>query len=103
MLFRVAAVTCGLFVVGILVGVPIAGVSVAGAVVLLVAFAVRDRAQVRWALVPWRLLALVSGMFLIVDAVGRLGLSRLLAVLVGVDPGVVGVWRSAPPAACWPT
>ncbi|WP_329102906.1 SLC13 family permease [Micromonospora sp. NBC_01699] len=94
-LFRVAAVTCGLFVVGILVGVPIAGVSVAGAVVLLVAFAVRDRAQVRWALVPWRLLALVSGMFLIVDAVGRLGLSRLLAVLVGVDPGVVGVWRSA--------
>ncbi|RKR87475.1 arsenite efflux membrane protein ArsB [Micromonospora pisi] len=94
-LFRVAALTCGFFVLGILVGVPIEAVSVLGAVVLLVAFAVRDRAALRWQLVPWRLVALVGGMFLIVDAVGRLGLSRLLSMVVGADPGVVGVWRSA--------
>ncbi|MFK3981897.1 SLC13 family permease [Micromonospora sp. NPDC050397] len=94
-LFRTAAVTCGFFVLGILVGVPIEVVSVAGAIVLLVAFAVRDRGAVHWGLLPWRLLALVGGLFLVVDAVGRLGLSHLLAVLIGVDPGLAGVWRSA--------
>jgi arsenical pump membrane protein len=94
-LFRVAALTCAGFAVGILVGVPIQVVAVAGAVVLVLAFAVRERGALRWSLVPWQLLASVSGLFLIVDTVGRYGLSTVLRMAIGADPGGSGVWRAA--------
>ncbi|MFC0566425.1 SLC13 family permease [Plantactinospora siamensis] len=94
-LFRVAAATCAGFVLGIVAGVPIEVVAVAGAVVLVVAYAVRDRAALRWSLVPWPLLASVTGLFLIVDTVVRYGLSNLLHAAIGADPGAAGVWRAA--------
>ncbi|MFC7546149.1 SLC13 family permease [Plantactinospora sp. GCM10030261] len=95
LLFRIAALTCTGFAVGVLAGAPVQLVAVAGAVVLVVAFAVRDRRALRWELVPWRLPALVTGLFLIVDTVGRYGLSTVLAAAVGDDPGALGVWRAA--------
>lgn len=94
-LFRVAAAACVLFVAGIVAGVPLAAVSVAGAVVVLLAFAVRDRAAFRWSLLPWRLPVLVTGLFLIVETVGRHGLSAVLAAIVGTDPGPAGIGLAA--------
>ncbi|HEY0699383.1 MAG TPA: ArsB/NhaD family transporter, partial [Micromonospora sp.] len=94
-LFRVAALTCAGFVAGILAGVPIQLVALAGAVLLVAAFAVRDRPALRWRLVPWRLLASVCGLFLIVDAANRHGLAELLAAAIGADQGPPGVWRAA--------
>ncbi|MEV0733716.1 SLC13 family permease [Polymorphospora sp. NPDC050346] len=94
-LFRVAAAACVLFVAGIVAGVTLAAVSVVCAVVVLVAFAVRDRAAIGWSLLPWRLPVLVTGLFLIVETVGRHGLSRLLAALVGTDPGPAGIGLAA--------
>jgi arsenical pump membrane protein len=94
-LFRIAGATCAAFVLGILLGVPIQAVALVGAAVLVVAFAVRARSRLGWGLVPWRLLASVGGLFLIVDTVGRYGMSGLLATAIGVDPGPAGVWRAA--------
>jgi arsenical pump membrane protein len=94
-LFRIAGVTCAAFVLGILLRVPIQAVAVVCAAVLVVAFAVRARSRLGWGLVPWRLLASVGGLFLIVDTAGRYGLSVLLATVIGADPGAVGVWRAA--------
>lgn len=94
-LFRVAAVTSALFVVGILAQVEIAVVSVVCAAILLVAFAVRARGQLRWSLMPWRLLVFVSGLFLVVNTVSLRGLSTVLTTIIGADAGAKGVWRAA--------
>ncbi|WP_198347956.1 ArsB/NhaD family transporter [Plantactinospora sp. KBS50] len=74
---------------------PIEVVAAAGAAVLVAAYALRDRAALRWSLVPWPLLASVTGLFLIVDTVVRYGLSDLLHAAVGTDSGAAGVWRAA--------
>ncbi|GAA0256190.1 SLC13 family permease [Cryptosporangium japonicum] len=87
-LTAVAAAACVLFVVLVLVGVPLEAAAPVCMVVVVVAFAVRDRAALRWSLVPWRLLVLVTGLFLVMDAIGRLGLSDLLRTVLGDDPGL---------------
>jgi arsenical pump membrane protein len=53
------------------------------AVLAIAAFAVRRRQTLRLALVPWRLLALTEGLFLVVAAVGVHGGTRLATRLVG--------------------
>jgi arsenical pump membrane protein len=73
------------------VGVPLEAAAPVCAVIVLVAFAVRDRAALRWSLVPWRLLVLVTGLFLVMDAIGRLGLSDVLRTVLGDDPDVARV------------
>jgi arsenical pump membrane protein len=93
--FTVAAVACAVFVVLVLVGAPLWVASVVGTGAVVVTFAVRDRpALKRWQLIPFRLLAFVTGLFLVVQAVDRHGLGRVLARLVGTDPGVLGVGRA---------
>ncbi|EXG79644.1 SLC13 family permease [Cryptosporangium arvum] len=87
-LTAIAAAACVLFVVLVLVGVPLEAAAPVCAVVVVVAFAVRDRDALRWSLVPWRLLVLVTGLFLVMDAIGRLGLSDLLRTVLGDDPGL---------------
>ncbi|TQS45749.1 SLC13 family permease [Cryptosporangium phraense] len=82
----VCAAACVLFVLLVLVGVPLEVGAPVCAVVVLVAFAVRDRSALRWSLIPWRLLVLVTGLFLVMDAIGRLGLSDLLRTVLGDDP-----------------
>ena len=89
-LFRVAAVTCLAFAGGVLAGLPLPVVAVACAAVLVAVAARRDRAALRWSLVPWRLLVLVGGLFLVVDAITRHGLDVLLHHLVGA-----GTWQAA--------
>jgi arsenical pump membrane protein len=94
-LFGIAAAACATFVVLVLVGVPLVVSSLICAGVLAVAFLIRDRSAFAWRMVPLRLLAFVTGLFLVVQTVDRYGLGRVLANVVGTDAGVEGVARAA--------
>ncbi|CAM4065399.1 SLC13 family permease [Kibdelosporangium persicum] len=94
-LFTVAAVVCLVFVVGILVGVPIGVASSISAGALLIAFLVRRKSELRWALIPWRLLVFVIGLFLVIDTISLHGLDALLHGLMGTDDNALGAARAA--------
>lgn len=93
--FRAASVACAVFIIGILVGISIYWMAAICAVALAVAFLVWERGELRWQLIPWRLLVFVTGLFLVVDTVGRHGLSDWMTSLIGTDPGPSGVMRAA--------
>lgn len=101
--FVVAAVACVGFVVALLLDVELWVASSAAAAVLCGAFASRwrtratERGFVRsvTAIVPWRLLVFVSGLFLVVETISRLGLAGLMAALMGEDNGPAGMFRAA--------
>ena len=96
LLFRACALACGGFLLAILVAdVELWVASATAAAVAVAAFAVRDRAALRWSLVPWRLLVMVPGMFLVVETVNAHGLHTLLASAVGHDGGTLGLFRAA--------
>ncbi|MEU5536752.1 SLC13 family permease [Streptomyces sp. NPDC020362] len=95
-LFRACAFACGGFLLAILVAdVPLWMASATAAAVAVAAFAVRHRSALRPSLVPWRLLVMVPGMFLVVETVNAHGLHDLLASAVGHDGGVLGMFRAA--------
>ncbi|MFG2575896.1 SLC13 family permease [Streptomyces sp. NPDC048481] len=95
-LFRACALACGGFLLAILVAdVPLWIASATAAAVAVTAFALRERRALRWSLVPWRLLVMVPGMFLVVETVTAHGLHDLLAAAVGDDGGVLGRFRAA--------
>jgi arsenical pump membrane protein len=94
-LFLVAACACGAFIGGVIAGVPLQYASPACASAVIVAFAVRQRSALRPALVPWRLLVFVTGLFLVVQTVSRHGLDTLLVGLIGTGGGPAAVFRAA--------
>ncbi|WP_329421701.1 SLC13 family permease [Streptomyces sp. NBC_01693] len=95
-LLRICAVACGGFLLAILLAdVPLWAASSAAMVVVVVAFAVRRRQELRLSLVPWRLLVLVPGMFLVVQTVDAHGLHGLLESALGSGNGFLGMLRSA--------
>ncbi|OZM76772.1 arsenic transporter [Pseudonocardia sp. MH-G8] len=95
-LFRVAAVSCLLFIGAIpFVGEQIGLAAAAAALVLVVAFAVLDRGALRLSLVPWQLLIFVTGLFLVVPTLSVHGLTDIMTALIGTDPGWVGAFRAA--------
>ncbi len=95
-LFRVCAVACAGFLLAILVdAVPLWTASAAAMVLVVAAFAVRRRSVLRLSLVPWRLLVLVPGLFLVVETVNVNGLHELLSSAVGPDGGLLGMFRAA--------
>ncbi len=55
------------------------------ALIVVVAFAVRDRGRLTWRLVPWQLLIFVTGLFLVVPTLSRYGLADLMGWLLGVE------------------
>ncbi|MCW2523348.1 MAG: Arsenite efflux rane protein ArsB [Frankiales bacterium] len=81
--FWVCAGACVLLAPGVLAGGAPWAVAVvcAGAAVLV--FGIRDRRQLVGSLLPWRLVILTEGLFLVVSAVARHGGSRLLGDLAG--------------------
>ncbi len=93
--FIVASIACAVFVVGIVVGISIYLMSAVCAAALVVAFLVWERRELSWSLLPWRLLVFVTGLFLVVDTVGRHGLSTWMTALIGKAPGTGGVIRAA--------
>ncbi|WP_374772905.1 SLC13 family permease [Streptomyces sp. NBC_01310] len=95
-LFRVCALACAGFLLAILLAdVPLWSASGAAALIVVVAFAVRSREALSFSLIPWRLLVLVPGMFLVVETVNAHGLHEILATAIGPDNGVIGMLRSA--------
>ncbi|MFI6859247.1 SLC13 family permease [Streptomyces sp. NPDC050421] len=95
-LLRICSVACGGFLLAILlVDVPLWSASLVAMVVVVAAYAVRRREELRVSLVPWRLLVLVPGMFLVVETVNAHGLHELLVRALGSDNGFGGMLRSA--------
>jgi len=95
-LFRITASACLLFVVAIpVLGERVEVAAVAAAIVAAGAFAVLDRSALRFALIPWRLLVFVVGLFLVVPTLTRHGLDHLTHALIGADDGAAGAFRAA--------
>lgn len=86
---------CALFIVAILAGAPLGIASAVAAGVAVLAFAARDRVHLTWSLLPWRLLATVTGMFLTVQTLSVHGLSTLIRHLVGTHESLPGLLRTA--------
>jgi arsenical pump membrane protein len=93
-LFRVAFAACVLFVVTVLAGLPLGAASGIAAGIVVIAFLVRDRSALRAHLLPWRLLVFVTGLFLVVQTIGRHGLDRVAHGLIGVDGAAEGAFRA---------
>ncbi|MEU8116704.1 SLC13 family permease [Micromonospora sp. NPDC048947] len=93
-LHRTALAGCLIFVAGILAGVEIEIASTVGLVLVLVGFLVRSPATLRPGLIPVRLLFFVTGLFLVVQTLGRHGLDDLVGTLVGADGGALGALRA---------
>lgn len=98
-LFAAALAGCLLLVPALLLGVPVAAAATTAALLLVGAFVVRRRAALRWSLVPWRLVLLVEGLFLVVSAIGSHGLDTALRDSAGTPTGVLGGLRLAGTAA----
>jgi arsenical pump membrane protein len=86
-LFWVAAAVCALLGPLVVLGLPFAGVAAGLALVLVVAFAVRRPAALRVSLVPWRLVVLVVGLFVVVAGAHAHGLDEVLLRLTGTRDG----------------
>ncbi|MEV4376196.1 SLC13 family permease [Streptosporangium sp. NPDC049644] len=93
-LFRTATWVCVLFIAAILLELPIQFAALAGAALMVAAFAWRDRAKLTLALVPWQLLIFVVALFLVVPTLSRHGLAALMGTLIGADTGD-GAYRVA--------
>ncbi|MGP3951132.1 SLC13 family permease [Streptomyces sp. 7N604] len=95
-LFRICGLACAGFLLAILVAdIPLWTASASAAGIAVAAFAVRRRSALRLSLVPWRLLVLVPGMFLVVETVNVNGLHDVLSSAVGPDGGLLGMLRAA--------
>ncbi|MCG5470054.1 arsenic transporter [Micromonospora sp. LAH09] len=93
-LHRTAVAGCLLFVAGILAGVEIGLASTVALALVLLGFVVRSPATLRPGLVPVRLLLFVTGLFLVVQTLGRHGLDDLVGGLLGADGGALGALRA---------
>ncbi|MFC5926623.1 SLC13 family permease [Micromonospora vulcania] len=93
-LHRTALAGCLLFVAGILAGVEIGLASTVALALVLVGFVVRSPATLRPGLVPLRLLFFVTGLFLVVQTLGRYGLDDLVGGLLGSHGGTLGELRA---------
>lgn len=82
-LFWVSAAVVAVLIPLLVSGLPVWIPATAAALVLVAAFAVRDRVAVRPRLVPWGLLLFAGGLFLVVEAAHSLGLASALAALTG--------------------
>jgi len=95
-LFRVTGAACLLFVAAIpFIREQIGLAAAVAAAVAVIAFAVLDRSRLRLHLVPWQLLILVTGLFLVVPTLSRYGLGDAMTALIGTDGGPAGAYRAA--------
>jgi len=94
-LCAVAGAACVLFVAAILLGVALGTAAAGAAAVTVLAFWFRERAALRWSLLPLRLLAMVAGMFLVVQTLIVHGLGTAVGHLVGGSQSLLGQLRTA--------
>ncbi|QCR20750.1 SLC13 family permease [Agrococcus sp. SGAir0287] len=96
---RVLTIGAGV-VVALLVPALVSGIEVwipasVAAALLLVLVAVRRRSAVRWSLVPWQIVLLAVGLFLVVETLHARGLAAALAPVVGTGDGLGDLLRLA--------
>lgn len=82
-LLRASAVVVGLLLPALVSGVEVWVPATVAALVLAVLFAVRRRQVLRVGLVPWQLVLLASGLFLVIEAGHAAGLTGVLASVAG--------------------
>lgn len=96
LLFRLAVAVCVSVGPLFILGVPPWQVGLVGAIVLLLAFAARDRGRLGWQLLPWRLVVITLSLFLVVGFLQQLGLTVWLAEIAGrTSDGFGGLLRMA--------
>lgn len=74
-------------------GLPVWLPAVGGAAVLLGFFVVRRRSVIRFSLLPWKIVVLASGLFLVMEAAHSLGLGAALSVVAGQGEGLGDLLR----------
>jgi arsenical pump membrane protein len=87
------------FAVLLVAGVDVTAAAAACAALVAVAFLVRGRHHLRWRLVPWRLVLLVGGLFLLIESAHRHGLGPALAEAAGSGTALPDLLRLAGAAA----
>jgi arsenical pump membrane protein len=85
-LFWGSAAVCLALGPAFVTGIDVAWPASAGALILVVLFAVRRRHELTWSLLPWRLVVTVIGLFLIVGALTAHGLEGVLSQVAGTNP-----------------
>jgi Na+/H+ antiporter NhaD/arsenite permease-like protein len=76
-------------------GIPVWIPAVIGAVVLACFFAARRREVLRFGLLPWQLVLLAAGLFVVIATASGLGLSALLGTVAGRGDGFLTLLRVA--------
>ena len=94
-----SAVVVVLLLPALVSGLPVWIPALAGALVLLGFFAVRRRSVLHFGLIPWQLVLLASGLFLVIEAAHSLGLPALLTALAGHGEDPLSLLRLAGSAA----
>jgi arsenical pump membrane protein len=95
-LFGVAGVACMLFILTTPFVPQQIGYSAAtAALIVVVAFFILDHRKLRLNLIPWQLLAFVTGLFLVVPTLSRYGLAEVMTALIGTDHNGIGSYRAA--------
>ncbi len=99
MLLIASAVVVVLLLPALVSGAPVWIPALIGALVLGAFFAVRRRSVLRFGLIPWQLVVLASGLFLVIEAAHSLGLPALLTALAGHGEDPLSLLRLAGSAA----
>ncbi len=82
-LFWICAASCAFLAPMVLVGVAPWVAATISAAVCVAAFGWRQRAELSWSLIPWRIVIFTEGLFLLVTTIARHGGSALLGDLIG--------------------
>ncbi|MFI6598570.1 SLC13 family permease [Nonomuraea sp. NPDC050536] len=87
-LFWTAGIACLLFIAALLLKVQVGVAAAVAALLVVIAFFVRDRGRLTLGLIPWQLLIFVTGLFLVVPTLSRYGLADLMTWMLGThqDP-----------------
>lgn len=93
--FRVCATVCVVVAPFFVSGWPVWAVATVAAGVLVVVFLVRQPGRLRPSLLPWRLVLMVEGLFLIIATLGIHGLDTALGHAAGHSDSTLGVLRTA--------
>lgn len=94
-LLRLATAVLALLLPALVSGIAVWIPATAAALVLVTAFAVRRRAVLEWALVPWQLVLFAGGLFVVMEALQGLGARELAAWATGAGEGPFDLVRVA--------
>ena len=90
-----SAVAVSVLLPGLVSGLPVWIPASAAAVALIVAFAISRPSALRIGMVPWPLLLLTGGLFLVLEAAHALGLGAALAHIAGSGDGAGSLFQLA--------